>query len=101
VLDEFLYLTATFTNQSNHDDIGLSEAGHHPQQHALADTTAGKEPQTLATTHSEQTIDHPDADIQRLTDRLTSQWVDGAARERNAGFMFQGAAAIQWIARTI
>jgi hypothetical protein len=69
-LDELLHFAATLADQPDDDDVGARVARHHPQQHALADAAAREQADTLAATDSQQRIDGPHADVERLLDRL-------------------------------
>ena len=47
-LDEFLHFTAALADQADDDDVGAGVAGHHAEQHALADAAAGEQSDALA-----------------------------------------------------
>src|SRR5690606_7531696 len=51
-------------------------ARHHSEQHALADTAAGEEPDALAAPDGEQRVDGAHADIERLRDGLAGKRID-------------------------
>ena len=95
VLDEFLYLATTLTDQPDDDDVGLGEARHHAQQHRLADTRAGEQPEALAAPDREQAIDAADADIQRFADGMALERVDHRTIHRHPVLGAHAALAIQ------
>ena len=69
-LNKFLHFTATFADQPDHHHIGVGEAGHHPQQYALADPGAGEQAHPLTAPDRQQGVDRPHSDIERFADRL-------------------------------
>ena len=77
--DEFLHFPPALTDQPDDDDVGRGVAGHHAQQHALADAAAGKQADTLAAADGQQAVDRPDADVERLRDRRAGAEHAGAA----------------------
>jgi hypothetical protein len=48
VLDELARLASALANEPDHRDVGLREARHHAEQHALAHAAAGEDPEPLA-----------------------------------------------------
>ena len=54
LVDEFLHFAAALADQADDDHVGLGVAGHHAEQHALADAAAGEQADALATTDGQQ-----------------------------------------------
>ena len=98
VLDEFLHFAAALADQADDDDVRLRVAGHHAQQHRLADAGAGEQAQALAAAHGQQRIDRAHAGVQRAADRVAVHRVDGAAHHRFVAHVHQRAAAVQRMA---
>ena len=48
MVDEFLDLPATLSDEPDHDHVGLGVPRHHAEQHTLADTRPGKQAEALA-----------------------------------------------------
>src|SRR5262249_52798586 len=65
-LDEFLHFTAALADQTNNDHVCAGVASHHTEQHALTDTAAGEEANTLAAPDGQQRVDGPDTHIEWL-----------------------------------
>jgi hypothetical protein len=95
VLDEFFHLAAPFTDQADHDDVGLGEAGHHAQQHTLAHAGTGKQAQTLTAADRQQTVDAANAHVQRLADGVAFERVDCGAVQRHPVLGFHAALAVK------
>ena len=53
MINELFDLTATLTNERNDNHFGFGVASHHAQEHGLANTTASKKTNTLATADAE------------------------------------------------
>ncbi len=70
LVDELLHLAAPLADQTDDDDVGPGEAGHHPQQHRLAHPGTGEQAEALAAADREQAIDRADADVERFADRV-------------------------------
>src|SRR5690606_23096417 len=82
-LDEFLHLASTLTDQTDDDHVGAGVPCHHAEQHALANTAAGKQSDTLTAPYREQRIDRAHAHIERFFDRTARQRIDGRAYQAN------------------
>ena len=56
-LDEFLHFAAALADQSDDDHVRARVAGHHAEQHALADAAAGEQTDTLTAADGQQRVD--------------------------------------------
>src|SRR5262249_16065993 len=78
-LYEFFHFATALADQTDDDDVGGGVPRHHAEQHALADAAAREQTDALTATDRQQRIDRTNADIERLTDRLSRKWIDGNA----------------------
>ena len=53
VLDKIFDFASAFADEPDNNHVGAGIARHHPQQHALTDAGAGKQPHTLAAANGE------------------------------------------------
>lgn len=86
LVDELLHLAAPLADQTDDDDVGPGETGHHPQQHRLAHPGTGEQAEALAAADREQAIDRADADVERFADRVALERVDRRAVHRHPVF---------------
>src|SRR5688572_33472653 len=75
-LDEFLHFAASLADEADDDHVRIGVAGHHPEQHALADAASGEEADALAASDGEERVDRANTHVQRLGDRLAQERVD-------------------------
>ena len=79
VFYELLDLASAFADQPHHDHVGTGITRHHAQQHALADTAAGKQAHALPSSNGKQGIDGTHAHIEHMTNRRPGQGIDRPA----------------------
>ena len=101
LVDELLHLAAPLADQTDDDDVGPGEAGHHPQQHRLAHPGTGEQAEALAAADREQAIDRADADVERFADRVALERVDRRAVHRHPVFGAHSALAVEGAAGAI
>src|SRR5690606_26120754 len=70
LVNEFLDLTATLSDQSDHIDLGTGVFGDHSEQYALSHPRPGKKSYPLTGTDRVESIDRADAGPHHLIDRL-------------------------------
>ena len=68
LVDKGLHFAATFTNQTNHHDVGLGKARQHAQQHTLAHARTRHQANALATANRQGAVDGFHAHIQNIHD---------------------------------
>ena len=98
---EIEHFATTLADHAHDDDIRSSETGHHPEQHALADTTACDQSDTLPATDGQQGVDGAYADIEHLVDGRALQRILPLAAQRDIDIGIDQSAAIQWQAESV
>ena len=71
ILNEFLYFTATLTDQTDNSDIAFGVARQHGHQHRLADARACEDAHPLALATGYEGVERAHSQIQWRSDSFT------------------------------
>ena len=85
ILYKFLYLSAAFTNQTNHNNVSHRSSGHHAEKNRFTDSGTGKKSHTLTFAYGNNTVDRLNSDIQIIFNLSAGQRIQSFGNKMNIG----------------